>query len=97
MNDIFEKRVKAAAVAGWWMVLITAGFVTLQWVVYLAVLWAKPACLLAMWGPGADWPFVQQVWFAAIVLVKFIVWLMIAASLWLTLWARQMRKRIRRE
>ena len=29
MNDVFEKRVRAAAVAGWWTLLIAAGFITL--------------------------------------------------------------------
>jgi hypothetical protein len=29
MNDAFEKKVKAAAVAGWWVVLIAIGFLTL--------------------------------------------------------------------
>jgi hypothetical protein len=45
-----------------------------------------------MWGPGIDWPFVQQVWFWAIAVLKFITWLMALAAIWLTLWARQLRK-----
>jgi hypothetical protein len=45
-----------------------------------------------MWGPGVDWPFVQNVWFWAIAGFKFFVWFMILAVLWLTLWARQLRK-----
>ncbi len=92
MNDIFEKRVRAAAVAGWWTVLITVAFITLQWIVYLAVMSARPAWLLAMWGPGTDWPFVQQIWFWAIVVLKFVLWLMMLVVIWLTLWARQLRK-----
>ena len=51
MNDIFEKRVRAAAVAGWWTVLIAVGFITLQWIIYLVVMSARPAWLLVMWGP----------------------------------------------
>jgi hypothetical protein len=31
MNDSFEKKVRAAAVAGWWVILIAAGFLTLVW------------------------------------------------------------------
>lgn len=94
MNDVFEKRVKAAAVAGWWTVLVAVGFITLVWVIYLAVMSARPAWLLAMWGPGIDWAFVQTVWFWAIAVLKFIVWLMVLIALWLTLWARQLRKRL---
>ena len=38
MNEAFEKKVRAAAVAGWWVVLIAVGFLTLQWLIYLAIL-----------------------------------------------------------
>src|ERR1700676_4845203 len=79
MNDLFEKRVRAAAVAGWWVVLIAVGFLTLLWLVYLAVTSAHPAWLLSLWGPGVDWPFVQGVWFWAVAAFKFCVWLMILA------------------
>ncbi len=92
MNDAFEKRVRAAAVAGWWTVLITVAFITLQWIIYLIVMSARPAWLLAMWGPDVDSAFVQRVWFWAIAILKFILWLMVLAVIWLTLWARQLRK-----
>jgi hypothetical protein len=73
-------------------VLIAVGFLTLVWLIYLAVMSAHPAWLLGMWGPGVDWPFVQTVWFWAMVAFKFCVWLMVLVVLWLTLWARQLRK-----
>ena len=92
MNDPFEKKVRAAAVAGWWVVLIAIGFLTLIWLIYLAVMSTHPAWLLSMWGPGTDWQFVQTVWFWAIAALKFCVWLTFFAVLWLTLWARQLRK-----
>ena len=47
MNDIFEKRVRAAAVAGWWVVLIALAFIVLQWLIYLAVIHARPAWVLS--------------------------------------------------
>ncbi len=93
MNDIFEKQVKAAAVAGWWTLLIAVAFITLQWLIYLAVMSARPAWFLSMLGPGIDWPFIQNVWFWVIVVLKFVVWLMALVVVWLTLWARQLRKR----
>ncbi len=93
MNDNFEQRVRAAAVAGWWVLLIAVVFITLQWIIYLAVMSARPGWFLSMLGPGIDWPFVQNVWFWAIVVLKFVLWLMTLAVIWLTLWARQLRKR----
>lgn len=94
MNDIFEKRVRAAAVAGWWTLLVAVGFIVVQWLIYLAVMSAQPAWLLAMWGPDTDWACVQRVWFWAIAFLKFIVWLATLVVIWLTLWARQLRKRL---
>jgi hypothetical protein len=49
MNDPFEKKVGAAAVAGWWVILVAIGFLTLLWLVYLAVMSAHPAWLLSIW------------------------------------------------
>ena len=64
-SNLFPRQIHAAAVAGWWVILIAIGFLTLLWLVYLAVMAAHPAWLLVMWGPGVDWPFVQNVWFWA--------------------------------
>jgi hypothetical protein len=50
MNDPFEKTVRAAAVAGWWVVLIAVGFLTFLWLIYLAVMSTHPAWLLTLWG-----------------------------------------------
>jgi hypothetical protein len=94
MNDTFERKVRAAAAAGWWMVLITWAFVVLQWLIYLAVIHARPAWFLGLWGPNLDWTFVQTVWFWGIAILKFILWLLVLIALWLTLWARQLRKRL---
>ncbi len=92
MNDLFQKKVKAAAVAGWWTVLIAVGFIVLQWIAYLVAISSRPTWVLSMWGPNISWDFVQNVWFWAVVVLKFVVWLMALAALWLTLWARQLRK-----
>jgi len=92
MNDSFEKKVRAAAVACWWVVLIAVGFLTFLWLLYLAVMSTHPTWLLALWGPDVDWPFVQNVWFWAVVAFKFCVWLMVLVAVWLTLWAKQLRK-----
>jgi hypothetical protein len=93
MNGVFEKRVKAAAVAVWWTLLIDVGFILIQWIMYLLVMSARPAWALSLWGPGTTWSFVQTVWFWGIVIMKFCVWLLALVALWLTLWARQLRKR----
>jgi hypothetical protein len=92
MNDIFEKRVRAAAVAGWWTLLIAVLFLTLQWIAYLFVTNARPEWVKDMWGPNINWEFVQNLWFWVVAIFKMCVWLMALVVIWLTLWARQLRK-----
>jgi len=93
MNDVFEKRLRAAAVAGWWTLLIAGGFLLIQWIMYLLVTSARPPRLLWMWGPDTTWSFVQTVWFRSLAIAKICLWPFALATLWLTLWARQLRKR----
>lgn len=94
MNDDFAKRVRSAAVAGWWMLLIGAIFLTLQWFVYLAVAScpAKGCWLIRVWGPGLDWPTIQMVWLWMFAGLKLAFWLLALVVIWLTLWARALRK-----
>ena len=93
MNDTFERRVRAAAVAGWWTLLIAAGFLLVQWIVYLAVMNARPAWILSLWGTDPSWEFVQIAWFWVTAIFKLCVWLAALVVIWLTLWARQLQKR----
>jgi len=92
MNDSFEKKVRAAAVAAWWVVLIGYVMLTLTWGVYLVLVSARPAWMRAMWGPDVGWDFMQTVslWFLGV--FKLFLWFLILVALWLTLWARQLRK-----
>jgi hypothetical protein len=93
MNDTFEKKVRAAAVAGWWVILIAYVLLLVTWIAYLAIVSARPAWLLSMWGQGdVSWAFMQTVslWFMGV--FKLLIWLLFLVVLWLTLWARQLRK-----
>jgi hypothetical protein len=92
MNDLFEKRIRAAAIAGWWVVLIGYASLTAIWLVYLALVAARPNWLLAMWGQDIGWDFVQTVSLGLMGVFKVFLWLLLLAALWLTLWARQLRK-----
>jgi hypothetical protein len=92
MNDSFEKKVRAAAIATWWVVLIGYALLTLTWVVYLVIVSARPAWLRAMWGPDVTWEFMQtlSLWFVGA--FKLFLWFLILVALWLTLWSRQLRR-----
>ena len=93
MDDPFQIQVRAASVAAWWTLLIAAVFLTIQWIAYLSVLTAQPDWVLWLWGPGATWESVRTVWLDALLVVKLTLWPIVLAALWLTLWARQLRKR----
>ena len=97
MNDSFDKKVRAAAVATWWVVLMGYVLLTMVWLVYLALVTARPEWLLSMWGHNVTWDFMQTVslWFLGV--FKLFLWFLILIVLWLTLWARQLRKGDRQE
>jgi hypothetical protein len=92
MNEDFAKRVGSAAVAGWWMLLIVAVFLTLQWVAYMVIMHNKPACVLALWGGDIEWTTVQTIWLWMVAVFKLCVWIAAMVVVWLTLWARRLRR-----
>ena len=94
MDETCERRVRAAAIAGWWTLLIGAAFLVLQWIIFLLVMSARPGWLLRLWGGGIDWDSVRTVWFLGTAVFKLCLWLLALAVVWLTLWARQIRKKL---
>ena len=93
MVDVFQTRVRAAAIAGWWTLLIAAAFVTVQWLGYLAIVSAKPAWVQPFFGPEATWESIRTLWLYALGFLKLSLWPLAVVALWLTLWARQLGKR----
>jgi hypothetical protein len=95
MNDDFERKVQSAALAGWWTVLVAAAVLLIQWVVYHVVI-SSPLTLvplvLSAWGSDS-WPEVHHLWLLGNVVLKALVFILALPCLWLTLWAKQLRKR----
>lgn len=94
MNDTAVK-VRCAAIAGWWTVLFAVLFAVLLWLAYLATLSSKPAWVLALAGPGVSWKMVQTIWLHVFSTYRLFIWVLLVGVVWLTLWARQLRKRDR--
>ena len=92
MNDVFQQRVRAAATAGWWTVLIAVTFLASGWIVFLVLMSARPSWLLWLFGSGVSWDYVQNVGFWVVSIFKMCIWLMALAVVWLTLWAKQLEK-----
>jgi hypothetical protein len=93
MDAIFAKRVRAAAVAGCWTLLIAVCILLIQWIAYLLVMTRHPAGMGCLWGEGVAWPEIRMIWLWAMVAYKLGVALAIFVVVWLTLWARLLAKK----
>ncbi len=93
MDDQFTQRVRSAAVAGWWTVLIGLIWLTTAWFIFLAIMARRSEWMLCLWG-GKDitWPMMQNIslWFFGV--FKLVWYVLILITIWLTLWARQLRR-----
>lgn len=91
MNDLFERRVRAAAVAGWWTLGVALLFLTAVWFVFVSLMSSPPDWIESLWGGmSRDHIFSIGLWLVGI--WKLFLWSWAMVTLWLTLWARQLRK-----
>jgi hypothetical protein len=93
MDDLFTTKVRAAAVAGWWTLLIAYCILLIQWLAYLLIMPRQPAAMLYLWGEGVTLQEFRTVWLWAMVAYKLGVVMMLFVVIWLTLWARQLAKK----
>ena len=93
MNEELAHRVGAAARAAWWTILVAVLFLTVQWLVFLAVARCPrvPCWMSCLWG-GADWTTIRTAWLWLTGVFKLVVWLAAMLALWLSLWARRLRR-----
>ncbi|MGC9976075.1 MAG: hypothetical protein ABSC57_05085 [Syntrophales bacterium] len=93
MDEIFTKRVRSAAVAGWWTFLIFYCILLIQWLAYVLIMPKHSAGVLWIWGEGVTWPEIRTIWLWAMVAFKLCIGMMLFVIIWLTLWARQLAKK----
>ena len=93
MDDKLAERVRTAAAAGWRTILIAAVWLTIAWAVWLVIISARPSWLRALWG-GHDltWRDVQIIWLCVIAAIKALLIMGVWVVIWLTLWARQLKR-----
>jgi hypothetical protein len=92
MNDAFEKKVRAAAVAAWWVVLISYVLLIFIWLAFLALASARPEWMRALWGGDISWDSMKMMTLWLVGVFKLFLWSLVLGALWLTLWARQLRR-----
>jgi hypothetical protein len=93
MDEMFIKKVRAAAAAGWWTVLIFYCILLIQWFAYWLIMSRQPEGMLCLWGKGFTWTEIRIIWLWAMVAFKLCFGMMLFVVIWLTLWARQLAKK----
>ncbi len=93
MSEDLSKRVRAAAAAGWWTVLIGGIWLALSWLFLLVILSNEPDWMLWLWGRAdMSWADVHTIVFWFFGVFKLILFVCVLLSLWLTLWSRRLRR-----
>lgn len=93
MDRDLARRVRSAAVAGWWALLIATIFLAGQWAVYLVIIGSKPAWMLSFWGGGEiEWGTIQAIWLWMTAVFKVALWVAATLVIWLSLWARRLAR-----
>jgi hypothetical protein len=92
MSDTFQMRIRAAAGAAWYTVLVWWLVLLGSWVGVVIVMQIQPRWVLAMLGEGATWEEIGRLylWFMSAFKILWMVAIMFAV--FLTLWSRRIRK-----
>jgi hypothetical protein len=92
MDEIFTKKVRAAATAGWWTVLIAYCILLIQGLAYWLIMNRQPEGMICLWGKGVTWVEIRTIWLWAMLASKLGFGMILFVVIWLTLWARQLAK-----
>jgi hypothetical protein len=93
MDEMFIKKIRTAAAAGWWTFLIAYCLVLISWFGYLLIMTSQPEGMLCLFGKGATWAEIRTIWLWGIVAYKLVVATMLLVVIWLTIWAKKLAKK----
>jgi hypothetical protein len=92
MDEMFTKKVRTAAVAGWWTLLIAYCLLLASWFDYLLIMRSQPEGLLCFFGKGATWAEIRTIWLWGMLAAKIVFVMMLFIIIWLTIWAKKLAK-----
>jgi len=93
MDDVFTKRVRTAAVAGWWTVLILWVLMLISWAFFEVIMAVRPGWLLVWLGGGdLDWLTVQKWWLTLFGVFKLCALMVLTTAVWLSLWGCRLKR-----
>ncbi len=91
MESTLSRRVRTAAVAGWWTLLVAAAFATAAWLMFTGFMCRQPAWILKLWG-GVTYEGILPYALWAFTVYKVFIWMLLLVTVWLSLWARGLRR-----
>ncbi len=93
MDEQLARRVRAAAGAGWWTLLIGAIWLTAGWLALLAIMHYQPEWVQKLWGGDTiDWQDYHLIALKYMATFKLVLWTVALVSIWLSLWARRLKR-----
>ena len=92
MTRTFTQRVRSAAHAGWWTIVIAAVWLTLAWFAYLAMQHYRPEWIRTLWGSGTTWEQIHWIMLIFTAVFKIILFTLVMVAIWLTIWGRKLDK-----
>jgi hypothetical protein len=91
MEDMVYKRVRAAATAGWWTLLVAIVMSLLQALGVFVFMHARPDWVPALWA-GMPWERIQMVVFRMMAVFRLLIWVMFLIVVWLTIWSCKLKR-----
>lgn len=92
MSDTMVRRVRAAASAGWWTVLVGVVWLAGGWGIWICLSYNQPEWMLRLWGKGVTWPEAQELVLETVACLKLILFSGVLACIFLSIWAGKLRK-----
>ena len=92
MSDTFQRRLKAAAGAAWWTVLIWWAVLMVSWLASLAIMHIRPGWVLTMLGDGMTWAELQRMYIWFIGGFKILGMMAALFAAFLSIWHHRLRK-----
>ena len=92
-TEFLAKRVRAAAGAGWWTMLIVLIYALLQWCGFLAIIHYQPYWIRSWWGGGdLDWPEIHQLLLLFQAIFELVMLVALVVVVWMSIWARKLKR-----
>lgn len=92
MDNIQSTKIRTAASAAWWTLLLATLLISAIWLIYVWMVNQRAAWMQGLWAPGMTWETVGPYALWGVTVFKVFLWMLLTAAIWLSLWARGLKK-----